>query len=236
MKNKTLDTHSAENSNSTTNRRDFLKLGTGTLGALLFSGGMTKAFADSCGLTPPQTSGPFYPGEKEFHFDNDLTLIAGNLKRAAGQVIYLRGTVMNGNCNPIHNANVEIWQACATGKYNNSKDPNPAAIDKNFKYWGEANTHQNGKYAFKTIIPGAYPADEHWMRPPHIHFKVSALGYHDLITQMYFKGNKYNDADLILKGVHPSERGSVIVDFKPSLTGQSGALEGTFNITLKSIR
>src|SRR5689334_17393746 len=99
-------------------RRRFLKMGMGTAGTLAVAGTLTKAMAATCGpLTPPQTSGPFYPGETSFHTDNDLT----NLKiRPLGQVIYVKGLVQDINCNPIAGANVEIWQACASGRYNNS--------------------------------------------------------------------------------------------------------------------
>ncbi len=217
-------------------RRDFLKVGASGLGVFMLSGGMTKALADACGLTPAQTSGPFYPGEDKFHQENDLTQIAGKAQ-ATGQIIYLSGRILNANCKPVPGVHVEIWQACATGKYNNPNDPNPAAIDPNFKYWGETTTSHDGTYRFKSIIPGAYPADTDWMRPPHIHFKVSALGYHELITQMYFKGNQYNDADLILKDVPANERESVIVDFVPTPFAQEpNALSGVFDITIQSVR
>ena len=110
-------------------------------------------------------------------------------------------------------------------------------MDPNFKYWGETQTGPNGGYAFKTIIPGAYPADTHWMRPPHIHFKVSALGYHELVTQMYFEGNEYNAADEILNAVPAEERTSVIVAFTPSApTLEPGSLTGEFDITLQRVK
>lgn len=218
-------------------RRQFLKLGAGVAGVLTLSSPLSKAFAQSCGLTPKQTAGPFYPGESEFTSDNDLTQIPGNNKRAEGQVVYVRGKVVDQNCRPVKGANVEIWQACASGKYNNPKDPNPAPIDPNFRYWAEAFTNENGEYIFKTIIPGAYPAAEDWVRPPHIHFRISAMGYRELITQMYFKGYKLNDKDAILLDIPAGERDSVIVDFQPS-SGQMepGSLTGNFDITIRSVR
>lgn len=149
-----------------TNRRRFLKLSAGSVGALALSSPVGQALAASCGLTPPQTPGPFYPGESQFQAENDLTRIPGRPNRAVGQVIYVKGQVVDPQCRPIAGANVEIWQACASGKYNNPKDPNPAPLDPNFRYWGETFTDSNGEYAFKTILPGAYPADADWNRPP----------------------------------------------------------------------
>ena len=167
-----------------TNRRQFLKFGGTAAGAAMLLSPFSKALAETCGITPAQTAGPFYPGANQFGTDNDLTVIPGGRVRAVGQVVYIKGRVVDQNCRPLEGANVEIWQACHTGKYNNHKDPNPAALDPNFKYWAETFTDKKGDYVFKTIIPGAYPADTDWVRPPHIHYKISRLGYRDLITQM----------------------------------------------------
>ena len=92
--------------NSQSNRRHFLKIGTGAAGILALSSPFAKAFAASCGLTPPQTSGPFYPGESQFHKDSDLTQIPGHTSRALGQVVYVRGKVVDSKCKPIVGANV----------------------------------------------------------------------------------------------------------------------------------
>lgn len=217
------------------NRRSFLKMGTIATSGLIL-GSAAKAIAQTCGLTPRQTAGPFYPGESEFSQQNDLTYVSNSWKRAIGQVVYIKGKVLNQNCTPISNANVEIWQACATGKYNHSNDPNPAKLDPNFKYWGETFTDDLGQYSFKTIIPGAYPADTNWTRPPHIHFRIAKLGYIELITQMYFKGNEFNDADLILQQIG-NEKNSVIIDFQEAPSDlEQGSLIGYFDITLKSVR
>lgn len=219
-------------------RRNFLKVGAGAAGVAVFGTSLPKALAAACGLTPPQTPGPFYPGEENFHPENDLTYVPGHSSRALGQIIYILGKVVGRDCKPLANANVEIWQACASGRYNNPKDPNPAPIDPNFKYWGETFTNQQGEYAFKTIIPGAYPADVGWTRPPHIHFKITCLGYKDLITQMYFRGDPLNDTDLILKAIPAAERENVIVEFRPATHEghEGGALAGDFDITLRPVR
>lgn len=224
------------------NRRNFLKYGLGSAASAVALAGLgtkaSAAIADSCGLTPPQTPGPFYPGEMNFHPTNDLTIVEGKSRRASGRVVYVKGQVLDPQCKPIAGANVEIWQACESGKYNNAKDPNTAPLDPNFRYWGETDTDAQGNYIFKTIIPGAYPADTDWTRPPHIHFKVTRRGYKDLITQMYFKDEKaLNDKDLILLDIPAHERESVIVDFVPSTPEfEVGSTTGTFNITLRPVR
>jgi protocatechuate 3,4-dioxygenase beta subunit len=221
------------------NRRNFLKLSLGGVtGVIAGASVVSRALAqDRCVLTPKQTSGPFYPGEKEFGLDVDMTKIPGSNIRAKGQIIYITGRVLDQNCRPLEGANVEMWQACASGKYKSQKDPNPAPLDPNFKYWAETFTNAKGQYIFKTIIPGAYPADTGWTRPPHLHFKVTKLGYREIITQSYFKGNRLNDLDLILRNLPALERDSVIVDFKPSgREYEPGSLTGFFDLTLRSVR
>ena len=221
--------------NSKFDRRKALKLGLGSAGALLFASPLPKAFASSCGLIPAQTEGPFFPGEEKFDHNNDLTF-SGQTSRPQGQIIYVRGKVQDERCLPVPGAQIEIWQACGSGRYNNPADTNTAPLDPNFKYWGEAIADANGDYSFKTIIPGAYPADVDWIRPPHIHFKVECRGYHELITQMYFKGNTYNEADKILRRVPKALRGSVIVDFVESPMGfEVGSKTGIFDITIESV-
>ena len=221
-------------------RRKFLKFGLGTAaGTMVFGSLSPKALAQACTgvATPRQTSGPFYPGESQFQLESDLTVVSGSSTRAKGQVIYIKGKVVDEQCRPITNATVEIWQACESGKYNNPNDPNPAPLDPNFKYWGEAYTNSNGEYMFKTIRPGAYPADTDWVRPPHIHFKISALGYRELITQMYFKNDPLNDKDLILQQTPMPEREQLVVDFQPSPAEfEPNTITGTFDITLRSVR
>jgi protocatechuate 3,4-dioxygenase, beta subunit len=194
--------------------------------------------ARSCSLpTPPQTEGPFYPIHDQMDKDNDLTTIVGSKARATGQLIYVMGHVVDQNCDVIPNALVEIWQACVTGKYNHENDPNPAPVDPNFQYWGKCITDEEGRYIFRTIIPGEYPADRDWMRPPHIHFKVAKRGYHELTTQMYFAGHKLNAADKILRSLAPAERDSVIVEFqRPNsrkYEPESGV--GVFNIVMRKV-
>lgn len=221
-------------------RRNFLFSSlTVSAGVLAATGLVPKALASACGLTPPQTPGPFYPGESYIKPVNDLTLVPGRPARADGEVVYITGRVVDQACRPVENANVEIWQACASGRYNSQKDPNPAPLDPNFRYWGEVFTDAEGKYMFKTIVPGAYPADPdiNWVRPPHIHVRVSRLGFKELVTQMYFKGNPLNEKDLILDGIPKTEWDRVIVDFQPAGPGfEPGSKLGHFEISIQSVR
>lgn len=217
------------------NRRSLLKSGLFTSAALLTLPTLTQA-QEACvrgEKTPRQVKGPFYPVVEQVDTDADLIFVDGSRNQAKGKVVIVEGVLRNQLCQVVPGALVEIWQACETGRYNHPSDPNKAEMDPDFQYWGKAVTNEKGFYRFRTIIPGAYPADTDWMRPPHIHFKVAKLGYTELITQMYFKGEEYNAQDKILQSLRKADQEKVIVSF-----GDREGLPhpvGTFDIQIQKI-
>jgi protocatechuate 3,4-dioxygenase beta subunit len=214
---------------STTSRRDILKQG-GILSLGLLGASVARA-AESCGLTPAQTEGPFYPVADQADKDTDLTKVAGHAETAKGQRVRIVGTVKTADCTPIAGAMVEIWQACHTGKYNHPEDPNEAELDEHFQYWGRTTTDANGNYSFVTIKPGAYQATADWVRPPHIHYKIAAPGYRSLTTQLYFDGDPLNAKDRILRSLPAAVRSLVISKFTPQATDPN-TIEGRFDVAL----
>lgn len=225
------------------NRRNLLKTGLISTAALLTMPLAAKSAEQLVGQsamqcksgqkTPAQDEGPFYPVVDQIDTDADLVQISGAQAGAKGKIIIVEGIVTDQICKPVPGTLVEIWQACESGRYNHPSDPNTAPLDPNFQYWGKAVTDNNGKYRFRTIVPGAYPADTDWTRPPHIHFKISRLGYMELITQMYFAGESLNAKDLILKKLKKSDQAKVIVEFK-KLEDVPHPI-GTFDIQIEKI-
>ncbi len=189
-----------------------------------------------CALTPEQTEGPFYPITDQPDKNNDLTVLLNSTQTAEGRIVVVQGVVRNTDCEPVQGVLVEIWQACHSGRYNHPSDPNTAPLDPNFQYWGECITNEKGEYSFKTIQPGSYPATDSWTRPPHIHFKATKRGFHELTTQMYFLGEKYNDTDRILQDLTKEEQDQVVIDMQTQ-TSEWGVLPtGQFDLTLRSVR
>jgi protocatechuate 3,4-dioxygenase beta subunit len=186
------------------------------LGALAAPG---PAAAATCGATPRQTSGPFFPVFDQVDKDVDLTRLTGHDGAAAGEVIRVQGRVLDEACQPVEGALVDLWQADSNGRYSHPADPNPAPRDPNFQGWGQAVTDAVGAYSFRTIKPAAYPLAflggqpdaSKGYRTPHIHFRVSKRGFRELSTQMYFAGEKLNDVDLVLKRVPVAERPRVVI-------------------------
>ena len=161
-------------------------------------------------VTPAEIEGPFYPITPQKDTDFDLTRINGQPGVAKGKVIYIQGKIINRDAQPIEDATVDIWQANAAGKYRHVHDANPAPVDENFQGWAIVQSGREGGFNFKTIIPGAYPVNASWLRPPHIHFKVSKKGYLELLTQMYFPGQKLNETDLLLQRKNTRERALMV--------------------------
>ena len=121
--------------------------------------------------TPPQILGPFYPITRKPELGGDLTRHAGG--KAIGTVLYLSGRVTTVTGNPVCDAQIEIWQANASGRYDHPGDENPAPLDPHFAGYGLLRTDADGRYAAKTIRPIAYPVAPGVIRPAHIHFMVT---------------------------------------------------------------
>ena len=255
-------------------RRNLLRILSG-LSLWLFN---SSAWGRAClhNVTLEQALGPFYPDSKDPDFivrensdlslswveanDNDLTFVKGLRGTAEGQVIHLAGRCLDQKCNPISGAEIVLWQAAASGRYNhlgdkgfiNFKDPRTGSPierkhDPNFQYWGHTFSDYYGNYYFKTIIPGFYPADlkSGWFRPPHLHFIVKAKDYSTLTTQTYFRGDDIldykwihhlNSRDYILRGSgSPEEQSRLIIEYKKD-PEKEGELVGNFNFCLDKVK
>jgi protocatechuate 3,4-dioxygenase beta subunit len=206
-------------------RRDFI------IGAGLMLTGMLCQPVHAKGgvLTPQQTEGPFFPTGGILESDADMTRITGRKVRAKGQEVLVTGRVIDLDGKPLSNTSVEVWQACDSGRYQHPVDPNTTAVlDPNFQYYCALKTDKEGRYRFRTIKPGAYPASRSWMRPPHIHLKVRRPGHTVLTTQMYFEGDPLNKKDGILQSISAPQRELVVVAFQPV----EGVSTGRFDIIL----
>jgi len=209
------------------NRRSLITVGAGTAASAVATG----ILGSQTQTTPPNPEGPFYPKRPQVDKDTDLTLIQGNTERAQGQVIRVTGRVKDNNGQPVEGALVEIWQANSFGRYHHEDDPATTPLDPNFQGWGMVKTDADGNYSFTTIKPGAYLAEEGWVRPPHIHYKVARRGYRELTTQMYFSGESLNETDRLFLDVDAESRALLVVDFNEI----DGIQQGDFPIVLAKV-
>ena len=156
--------------------------------------------------TPTEVEGPFYPITPQKDQDADLTQVVGKSGVAKGVIIEVYGQVLDTDLNPVEEVTIDLWQANSFGKYHHPHDTNPAPIDEHFQAWAILQSGREGRYRFRTVIPGAYPVSHSHTRTPHIHFKISKKGYDSLLTQMYFPDHALNEQDGLFRRKSVPER------------------------------
>lgn len=210
-------------------RRQFLKQA--AFGAAMFTTpGLFAEELEKAELTRTarQTEGPFYPDKMPLDTDNDLLLINDSTTPSVGTITHLTGRVVDVFGDPVRNATVEIWQADSNGVYIHTRSDQADKRDAHFQGYGRFLTSRKGEYYFRTIKPARYPG-----RTPHIHVAVSSHGKRMLTTQLYIKGDKQNDSDVLLKRVQDKKaRESIITDFKAIEDSKIGELAAHFEIVI----
>jgi protocatechuate 3,4-dioxygenase beta subunit len=145
--------------------------------------------------------------------EHDLTRVAPGRPQASGNAIAISGRILDEDLRPVRRTLVEVWGANAHGRYSHVIDAgrNDAPLDPNFYGFGRLLTDEDGRYALRTIKPGAYIArrDIAWWRPPHVHLSVVGSGVR-LVTQMYFPDEPLNERDFIFLVVPPEDRERII--------------------------
>ena len=89
------------------------------------------------------------------------------------------GQVFGSDCNtPLKNVEIDVWHCDHRQDYDMES--------KDFRCRGKITTNENGEYWFKTFMPPPYGG-----RPKHIHYLIHEMEtYQELVTQLYFKGDK----------------------------------------------
>ena len=183
--------------------------------------GVSAARAQNLVATSAQDLGPFYPVLQPADHDADLTRLKGRKETAIGQPIQVMGRVVDLRGNPIRNAQVELWQCNAAGRYDHPGDrANPAELDPNFQGFARLATDRDGQFRFRSIKPKDYDTPI-GRRTPHIHFDVRGLRER-LVTQLYFPGEPLNDSDFLLKNAEPKQ--SVIAEAIDRMSADPQAL------------
>ena len=150
--------------------------------------------------TPWHTIGPFFPRTFFREGDNDLARFA-----ARGERIVLRGRVLEQGGRPCVNAVLEAWQADATGQL-----PGSEGSDPGFLGWGRAWTDEEGRYAFRTILPGGF-VDPAGNRAPHVNLMIIASGIMGrLLTTAFFPDQEANAADAVLLSLPQALRARLV--------------------------
>ncbi|MFK8033899.1 MAG: protocatechuate 3,4-dioxygenase [Hyphomicrobiales bacterium] len=198
-------------------RRNFL---TNAFGALGLTAIAKPAF--SADLTPAATEGPFYPSPamRREDVDNDLVKILGSVQEAGGEVIILKGRVLDADGYALEGRRIEIWQCDMNGKYMHSGDSQSIEFDPAFQGFGHDISGADGSYEFRTIKPVTYPG-----RTPHIHVKVFDGSKEVLTSQFYIDGHPANGRDRIFRRLSESEAKAVSMVFQTAASGEQAIVD-----------
>ena len=136
------------------------------------SEGGARSPGESAGCRPtrPDMLGPFYEPNAP-------------VRTSVGSGYVLSGAVLRaGGCEPVRDARIEFWLANPRGEYDDAHRATVLAGEK-------------GRYRFQSNVPVSYGG-----RPPHIHVRVTAPGFRDLVTQHYpDAGQREAIFDLVLE-------------------------------------
>jgi len=198
-------------------------------GGAAIAGAAAAARAETLTPTSAQDLGPFYPIIRPADHDADLTRVKGRSGIAAGQPINVVGLIVDRHGNPIRNAQVDIWQCNAAGRYAHPGDTaNPAALDPNFQGFARLASDRDGQFKIRSVKPKDYDTPI-GRRTPHIHFSIDGRSER-LVTQMYFPNEPLNDIDFLLKNADPKQ--SVIAEVAERLSGDPQALAYRWTVVL----
>jgi protocatechuate 3,4-dioxygenase alpha subunit len=182
-------------------------------------------------VSPYCTIGPFFPFD--FVDDcNDLTQFEE--RKAAGQHIWLAGTVVEEGNIPTGNTLLELWQPDARGVFRHPLDPRHSEIDPGFFGWGRARTDAKGFYRFRTVLPGPSREVDGTPRCAHGNMTVLAIGLtRRLVTTIFFSESPETAEDLVLRSLpDPSRRQRLFARRDEAL--DAGGLPGyRFDIVLR---
>jgi len=151
------------------------------------------------GATPSTVEGPFHiPDAPEVAHGADMA------KGAPGIPCFVAGTVRGLGGEPVGGAILDLWQTDGEGLYEEQR--------RTAEPWmrGIYRSKPDGSYSIRTVAPISYtipmdgPIGEFFgrttmshMRPAHIHFAISAPGYHGVVTHLFQKGDEYIENDVV---------------------------------------
>ena len=177
------------------NRKEFLKkIGIGIVASTSLMTACKKNDitddVEDCKLTSTDDLGPFFVA-------GTANIVNLNTQNLAGTQMLMSGKVYSGEGTdtPIEGAKIEIWHADDNGAYH----PEGSGDVSNYPaeqvtLRGFVLTEVDGSFGFQSIRPGLYGS-----RARHIHYKITANGHEELVTQSYFEGDNRISEDQLSK-------------------------------------
>src|SRR4051794_39397375 len=162
-------------------------------------------------VTQAAVFGPFFvEGSPEVPLGGDIA------QNASGRPCWVEGSVRDVAGRGVSGARIEVWEADDDGMYDVQYGDDRTAAR------GHLFTDAGGRYNFWAVTPTPYPIPEDGpvgellraagrgpMRAAaHLHFMVTAQGFHRLVTHVFVGGDAHQDSDAVF-GV----KESLVVNF-----------------------
>lgn len=151
------------------------------------------------GATETTVLGPFYVSDPPLK-PNGADIAEG----LQGTPLFVAGTVMAPDGQPLPGARIDVWHSDSDGYYDVQKPGAAPAQRARFV------ADDNGRFSFWTIVPSFYPVPHdgpvgamlkasrrHPYRPGHIHFMIAHDGFETLVTHLFIAGDPYLDSDAV---------------------------------------
>ena len=208
---------------STERRNEFIllsdTLGVSMLVVQLAQAHKSKTLAGATAATEATVEGPFY-----WQGAPDVPLGANIAEGVPGEPAFYVGRVTDIEGRPLAGALLDVWSGDGEGHYDVQLS-NPPVM----KARGRLRADDQGRYAFWSIKPTAYPIPDdsttgtmlrrmgrrNW-RPGHLHVMVAAEGHVPLTTHLFVAGSEYLDTDAVF-----AVRSSLIVEFEKHPPGKA---------------
>jgi hydroxyquinol 1,2-dioxygenase len=181
----------------------------------------------STGATPTTVEGPFHVADAP-----EVANGADMAKGAPGIPCFVIGQVRALDGGPIGGAVLDLWQTDGEGLYEAQRNVQGPWMR------GLYHSQADGSFVVRTVAPIAYTipmdgtvgelmrrTDISHMRPAHIHFCVTAPGYHRLVTHLFQRGDEYIETDVVYGVKEP-----LIVDFHKEPAGAKAPTGETIDI------
>lgn len=150
--------------------------------------------------TPSQTVGPYFRIGLEYRFSDVLCS-----EDTPGEHIVITGVVYDGQGVPVPDAQLELWQADAQGRYPGLASGGSPATE-GFTGFARVAVDDTGRFRVRTIRPGEVTAPDGSRQAPHISVILFMRGLlRHLHTRIYFANERANETDSVLREV-PEER------------------------------
>jgi hydroxyquinol 1,2-dioxygenase len=153
------------------------------------------------GATETTVLGPFYVNDPPPHaLGSDIS------PGAAGQPLFVSGSVRDADGRTLGNAIVDVWHSDGDGFYDIQQLNNTQGNTMRARL----RTDHEGRFWFWSVMRAAYPIPNdgpvgemlgaqgrHPYRPGHVHFMISASGHEKLVTHVFVAGEEYLDSDVV---------------------------------------